>query len=136
MVLHKIQFLFVSGILQNKLNCCKMFIFFIFLLTDCSDPLIHCWDFIPIQTKPNHTKLMGVDQISQFLPNFAISTKFHNFGQISQLRHSFIISAQIHTFFFYKTSTKVHNWYQISQYWPNYTIFTISFLIESVPLIN
>ena len=134
MVLHKIQFLFVSGILQNKLNCCKMFIFFIFLLTDCSDPLIHCWDFIPIQTKPNHTKLMGVDQISQFLPNFAISTKFHNFGQISQLRHSFIISAQIHTF--YKTSTKVHNWYQISQYWPNYTIFTISFLIESVPLIN
>ena len=124
MVLHKIQFLFVSGILQNKLNCCKMFIFFIFLLTDCSDPLIHCWDFIPIQTKPNHTKLMGVDQISQFLPNFAISTKFHNFGQISQLRHSFIISAQIHTFFFTKLrqkftiDTKSHNIDQIIQFLP------------------
>ena len=30
--------------------------------------------------RPFQTKLMGVDQISQFRPNFTISAKFHNAG--------------------------------------------------------
>ena len=49
---------------------------------------IHCWAFRPFQTKPNHTELMGVDQISQFVnfyqisqcwPNFTMLKKNHNF---------------------------------------------------------
>ena len=85
MVLHKIQFLFVSGILQNKLNCCKIFIFSFFLLTLLTD-----WLFWPtnsllgIHTHPDQTKPYKTDG---GWPNFTIMTKFHNFGQISQLTH-------------------------------------------------
>ena len=43
--------------------------------------------------------------ISQFPPNFTISTKFHNFHQISQ-------------------SQKIQNFNQISQHSPNFTIPT------------
>ena len=38
-------------------------------------PLIYCYEFRPFQTK-----LMRVDQTSQFRPNFTISSKFHNPG--------------------------------------------------------
>ena len=38
------------------------------------------WPIVMNSVRPFQTKLMGVDQISQFRPNFTISAKFHNPG--------------------------------------------------------
>ena len=51
----------------------------------------------------HHVKFHIFNQISQFPPNFTISTKFHNFNQ---------------------KSTKFHNFDQISQFRPNFTMST------------
>ena len=55
---------------------------------------IDCSRFKAIQpSRPNlnNTRGMGFNQISQFRPNFTISTKFYNFDQISQFQSNFTI---------------------------------------------
>ena len=71
------------------------------------------------------------NQISQFQPNFTISTKFHNFHQLSQFPPNFTISTKFHNFDQisqfppnFTISTKFHNFNQISKFQPNFKIST------------
>ena len=55
---------------------------------------------------------MNFDRISQFQPNFTISTEFHNFDRISQFWPNFTILTKFHN---YHQMSLFHNCRQISQ---------------------
>ena len=82
------------------------------------------WPIIMNSVRPFQTKLMGVDQISQFRPNFTISAKFHNPG-ILGIPGVRAVSQFFRCFF---TNMEVPNWgdptWKNSHIFPSLTNYT------------
>ena len=76
--------------------------------------------------RPDQTEFHNFNQISDFQPNFRISSKFLNFNQISQFWPNFTIL------------TKFHNFDQISEFRPNFTtvVSILRYLGRNLPRKN